>query len=274
MKQKLLVILAIIICFGISGCQSNQNTKAKQTDSKQLAEEAEDAEDSSNYFDVNITFEDQSREEKDENGALLLTITGNLPIVTVEGNDVATEKINAYYKESQKNLEDQIQEYIQYANDDYVNADADRQKYWNGYALGESYQTARVDSSIISIIEDSYEYAGGAHPNSYRTAQNFDTITGELLKLEDIFTDTTKAKEFVNEYLLKLMKDRVEEYGYFEDYENSVGDILTDDTWYLSDEGLVVICNEYIVSPHAAGIQEFVIPYSEFPYLVEQYQKH
>ncbi|OYP01713.1 hypothetical protein CG709_10840, partial [Lachnotalea glycerini] len=199
---------------------------------------------------------------------------GNLPIVTVEGNDVATEKINAYYKESQKNLEDQIQEYIQYANDDYVNADADRQKYWNGYALGESYQTARVDSSIISIIEDSYEYAGGAHPNSYRTAQNFDTITGELLKLEDIFTDTTKAKEFVNEYLLKLMKDRVEEYGYFEDYENSVGDILTDDTWYLSDEGLVVICNEYIVSPHAAGIQEFVIPYSEFPYLVEQYQKH
>ena len=86
-------------------------------------------------------------------------------------------------------------------------------------------------------------------------------------------TDEEKGIAFVNEFLLKKMKESEDELGFFEDYENYVKDILTDQTWYFSDEGFVVISNVYIVSPYAAGIQEYVIPYSQFPYLVEKYQK-
>ena len=68
------------------------------------------------------------------------------------------------------------------------------------------------------------------------------------------------------------MKDEKYEGMFFDDYEKDVPTILDDNTWYLSDEGFVVICNEYIVSPHAAGIMEFTIPYGDFTELSDQYK--
>ena len=44
-------------------------------------------------------------------------------------------------------------------------------------------------------------------------------------------------------------------------------DILTEDTWYFSDQGLVIISNEYIITPHAVGILEFTIPYNELTFI-------
>lgn len=286
-KRKMLIIYGIIFCFSMTGCQSDKYVQVKElitkeqenhTDKGKVIEESKNniaevkMDDIKTNTKIDVTFKDMSRVVKDENGDLILTVTGNLPVVNIEGNPEATNNINVFYEKAKKNEEEMINQYIQYASDNYKIIDGEQLKYWHGYELGTTYTTARVDSSVISIISELFEYAGGAHPNIYRTAQNFDTQTGELLTLNDILTDVSKATEYINNYLLKLMKEQEDTIGYFEDYESYVGDILTNSTWYLSNEGFVVICNEYIVSPHAAGIQEYVIPYEKFPYLVEKYQ--
>lgn len=278
MKSKIIVVLILALSITITACQEKKTvsvekaTKEVITTSETSTNEAQAKKENEKESDVTITYEDKSSESKDKNGNLLLTVTGNIPVIMIKGNQEASDKINAYYKESQNKQNETIKQYIDYAKD-YLSTVGDKElSYWNGYGLGQTYRSARVDNEVISIVEESYEYAGGAHPNTTRSAQNFDTKTGELLTLKDVFTDVEKGIAFVNEYLLKQMKASKEQDGFFEGYESSIKDILTEDTWYLSEEGFVVITNVYIVSPYAAGIKEYVIPYSEFPYLMEKYK--
>lgn len=290
--KRLIVILGVLLSLMLVACQDRQRLEMNQTNANEVIAKDTIKQDeiakkvvtenneyinakknSENNSNISVKFEDRSREERDKNGNLILTVTSNIPVVTISGNEEASQKINAYYLESQKKQEEKIKEYIDYATDHFTLLNTDQVKYWNGYGLGDIYSSKRVDQAVISIVDDTYEYAGGAHPNTTRTAQNFDTQSGNLLTLKDVLTDEEKGREFINEYLLKKMKESEDKVGFFEDYENYVKDILTDQTWYFSDEGFVVISNVYIVSPYAAGIQEYVIPYSEFPYLAEKYQK-
>lgn len=290
--KKQIVTLVILISLLLVACQNRQLLETNQLDTKEILatqpiiqeeivqkvitennEYINDKKSLENNSNISVVFEDRSREERDKKGNLLLTVKSNIPVVTIQGNEEASQKINAYYKESEKKQEEKIKEYIDYATDHFTLLNTDQVEYWNGYGLGDIYSSKRVDQAAISIVDDTYEYAGGAHPNTTRTAQNFDTQSGNLLTLKDVLTDEEKGREFINEYLLKKMKESEDKVGFFEDYENYVKDILTDQTWYFSDEGFVVISNVYIVSPYAAGIQEYVIPYSQFPYLVEKYQK-
>ena len=123
----------------------------------------------------------------------------------------------------------------------------------------------------ISLIRDYYEYTGGAHPNSTRYAENFSTLTGEILTLKDITKNEAEAKKAINAVILK--QTQIAEYKdyLFKGYEKDIPQILTDNTWYFSDEGLVIICNEYIIGPHALGILEFTIPYKEATFLKDNY---
>ncbi|WP_099467573.1 DUF3298 and DUF4163 domain-containing protein [Konateibacter massiliensis] len=283
MKKKAAVAIGVACCVMLGACQDIQTVKVKTTSVEKNAEapntEAAKEEETNakvvyDKSGIKIVMRDKSREVRDKNDNLILTITGNLPVVTIENNSQAAEKINAYLEENQKKLEAEAKEYIAYATDNFTLLNKNQLSYWNGYAIGDTYSIARVDEKVISVIKERYEYAGGAHPNTIRTAQNFDTQTGELLTLETAFTDVNAGTQFINSYLLKKMKETEDTVGFFEDYESSIKDILTDNTWYLSDEGIVIISNVYIVSPYAAGIQEYTIPYDEFPYLKEQYRKN
>ncbi len=46
-----------------------------------------------------------------------------------------------------------------------------------------------------------------------------------------------------------------------EGYESFVSDILREDVFYLNEQGLVVICNPYMVTAYAGGSIEIEVPY-------------
>ena len=48
-----------------------------------------------------------------------------------------------------------------------------------------------------------------------------------------------------------------------DDYESYVDDVMTENTFYLNDKGLVVICNPFMVTGGAAGTIEVEIPYKK-----------
>ncbi len=87
------------------------------------------------------------------------------------------------------------------------------------------------------------------------------------LTLKDITKDECKAREVIHAYILKAVQKEAYKDYLSEDYEAHIKDILTEDTWYFSDQGLVIISNEYIITPHAVGILEFTIPYNELTFI-------
>lgn len=217
--------------------------------------------------------------------------------VTIPGNAEAAEQINQFFADRKAAFADTTEEYRKIAQEDWeeraamsaaqeeaeapgegqetetaADTGAEEAVSWQSYELGVSFCVKRVDERLISIVEDSFEYTGGAHPNSVRVAYNFDTQTGERLKLEDVASDLDEIRTESTQYLGDMFQDEKWQEVLFSDYKNHLEDILTDSTWYTDEEGFHIICNEYIITPHSEGILDFLLPYDEVDVIAEGYK--
>lgn len=227
----------------------------------------------SNNYAVSVELVEQweETERTDENGELLLSLTGNYPVVSVKGNEEAEKKINDYISGLAAEAEEQADTNEGYAIEDKAMRAEEDLGEFSSYGFGSEYITGRADSQVISFRQDIYEYTGGAHPNGYAGGYNFSTETGELLTLKDVVSDEAAAKEFIEQTILNQTKGPEYKDMFFDGYEEFIPDVFSDSAWYFSEEGFVVICNEYILGPHASGIMEFTIPYDQFTLLNEEY---
>ncbi len=221
----------------------------------------------------NVVFEVVEESMKNEEEVMLLEVQGNLPVVTLPGNKIAEEKINTYYKERKQVNEEVASCYFEDAKEDYEGRTEEEREWWNeGYGFGETFTLKRLDDKVMSFENVIYSYTGGAHPGTIKGGESFNVQTGDRLMFSDVVTDEKAAIKYINEMILEQTKDKKYEGYFFEGYEASIKEILTEDTWYLSEEGLVIICNEYLITPHAVGHVDFLIPYADFSYLKEAYR--
>lgn len=162
-----------------------------------------------------------------------------------------------------------VEDAVKWAHEDYSRRG---KANWSSYFMETTYSVRQIDHAVVSLVADAYSYMGGAHGNRIEAALNFDTQTGKRLTLTDVTIDERKATEEIVANLLAQTKQASYKDMLFEGYESSVGDLLTEDTWYLGKDGFHVIGNEYIISPHVAGILDFVIPYKKADFLKEKYR--
>lgn len=248
MKIRIWVMLtAVTMGMLLAGCQKGKN------------------------YAVSVEMTEHAEERYDEDGRLLLSVTGSYPVVSVKGNESAEAKINEYMDHLVAEEEKQADTDEAFAKEDLASRDEEMLEYFNGYGLGSKFTTARADSQVISFRQDVYEYTGGAHPNSGAVGYNFSTETGALLTLQDVVSDEAAARAFIEQTLLGQLKDPKYADMLFDDYADYIGDVLSDTTWYFGEDGFHVIGNEYILGPHSAGILDFVIPYDSFELLNEAY---
>lgn len=220
---------------------------------------------------VEITFDEEIEVNKNSSGIELLESEYRFPVVNIMGNKAASDKINAYYMNVKESFRSYVKELTAYAEEDYKARDQEQLKYWNSYLASAKYEVARADNRILSLVHNNSEYAGGAHPNTTRFTDNFSVQTGEKLAFKDVVRDEAEAREIVTANIIKQTNNPEYKGYFFEDYEKSIPDLITDTTWYLSEEGFVIIANEYIIGPHALGIIEFTIPYKEAGFLKDIY---
>lgn len=139
--------------------------------------------------------------------------------------------------------------------------------------LSQSLKTTRADTSLVCLLEEVYEYSGGAHGMDYRKGVTFDTQSGRQLSLRDISTDyDTFAAEAVKRIVYEL-KEEYEE-ALFTDYEETVRTMWQEETvsWYLDAAGIVIVFEQYSVGPYAMGMAEVCLPYAELePYIKTAY---
>lgn len=227
-------------------------------------QEAETAEAAGNIY---VEMKESVMELKAEDGTVVLKADRTVPVVTISDNEESAAAINEYINNE---FPDYDEEMLEAAKETY--ADLGKEN-WREYASWVTFSQERTDSEVISFTAGYYWDMGGAHPNSGRSGLNFRTADGKKLALEDVMTDQEAATAAINEFLLAETKKEEYEGMFFEGYEESIADILTEDSWYLGEDGFHIIVNEYIISPHAAGILDFVIPYAEAGFLKEEFRK-
>ncbi len=270
-KRLIIALLGAVFVLGACGQQEAPAAEPKaETESAASEQSAETESEEAEEITVRITDESEELKDKDEKDLVLVHYDYQKVEVSIPGNESAASRINGVFEQQIIGNRNTCEQYMEWAKEDKAyRAEGE----WNPYEVGLSYECARADGKVISFVADYYDFTGGAHPNGNRGGLTFDTATGNELTLDKAFKDTEDLKIAFRSFLEEEIKKEEYKERLFSDFEfdtSIVDDIMTDDTWYLSKDGIVFICNEYIIGPHAAGIFTFTLPYKEYGNLLNE----
>lgn len=297
------MVFALAGCSGLSGIElpplpdveAIKAEEAAQAEAEAAAQAAEaeammvaealptESAELANHVIVNISSQKEIYMDPQNETEPILEFSWETPAVYVEGRDDVTAAINehiAAINETYQTGNDYgygtatgLSLLLEMATDNYGYIVSSGEDYLPMlFASDKSVKVPRADEKALSLRYSNYEFTGGAHGNSVDRAYVFDTETGELVTFEMLSADTDALKSFVKDYMLSLYEaDEGEYYSLrvLEDfiYEGTVADafaaLIREGSWYLGDDGLVIFSDLYELGPYAAGMCEFVIPYSE-----------
>lgn len=214
---------------------------------------------------ADIAFETKEDSASAEDGTLLYASLCSYPVVTIEGNESAAEKINAdILAEVDAVFADTAMR--DYAKEDYefLLSNGGSEYGFSNYYHDLDITVTRNDSNVISFLLTDSVYSGGAHGNYSFSGLNYNAKTGDLIS----FADLAENAESFHADTLAFLKDLITTDAYQEILFESAADDLEatlyqDETWYLSTGGLVFFSDPYALGAFAAGKIEFTIPYSD-----------
>jgi len=134
---------------------------------------------------------------------------------------------------------------------------------WETLIDGEvTYQSP----ALTCIAINSYLNTGGAHGNMTISFLNFNSQTGQLLRLDEHIKNKTDFIKLAEKYLNIILQESSNENG-FDNYFFGKDFHLPENIGF-SDDGVILLYNVYEIAPYSEGIIEFTIPYEEaLPYL-------
>ena len=201
-----------------------------------------------------------------------------------DGTEVLVSKSTAYdivYPEAsdaQKAIQKDLEQVVADFHKDSNKQEEDAQTYYQEFLKGGGKKEAftpytfeltckplRADNNVVSILFYSYAYCGGAHGSLATFARNYDAKTGKVLTMEDFGEEvsslvTDNAVKFIN-----AIQDTDDAFFYdkVKSTDESVQSMLETGSFYLSQDGLVLIDGQYLLQPYAAGIVEFTTSYDD-----------
>ena len=123
--------------------------------------------------------------------------------------------------------------------------------------------------SLWSYAMDVYEYTGGAHGNRYLLIQNYDLQTGNAVSEQDLFTDD--YYEPLKSLLLEALIAQTDEAETKKDLRRlgySVDDVVPNENFYVTAEGITYVYNPYEIAPYAMGCIQISLPWDAARHLM------
>lgn len=253
--------------------EDEEATQGEHEDIEEQSGEGEKTEQQSSDI-VKITNETLEDEIKANEDATICAYVADFPVITVKGNQAATDAIAKDLEQrkrdfltASKRMEEEAQWYYESLLED------GEVEGYGGFSNYMGYTIAENNGEILSVIYDNWSYTGGAHGSSLKVAANYSLKTGELLTFDTFFQDKDGAVKSIKENILRQCETPYYQEMLFSEYETNIDDIIKEDYWYFDNAGMHIIANEYVITPYVAGIQEFIIPYSEIPEMKQEYVK-
>ena len=215
-----------------------------------------------NDYVFNGSFSDES-----VTSAPLVSLTITLPSIPAKAD------ITAYYDNVASKLKESAQTYyLDIARGNYQMAQGGS-GIFVPVVIETNYKVARNDGVLFSVVRETYENTGGAHPINTKACDVFRVSDGAKLIFEDVFTvDVAQAESKLTPFIHTLMDEFSAAVGgdaYYDNAKTELFNMWESDDFYLTDDSLVLIWQAYSIAPYAAGIQEFAIPLSSISDIVD-----
>ncbi len=217
--------------------------------------------------DAPVRIDFYTREQSTKNGDDIVLYMRKCiyPVVTIAGNENAADRINA---DIQKRIDsfDTGTSVLDDANQAYQSMRDSREAEFHFYPYFDEliFTAVRADSNVVSFLETSQYYIGGAHGMYYYSGLNYDTRTGERINFADLSANADAFRQDTLAFIHDLAATAAYQgimWGNDADEQQEI--LYQDERWYLSTSGLVLFSNPYELGPFFAGEIEFTIPYSD-----------
>ena len=273
-----------------ASANTEDNVTTEEAGTTETTESAENAEDSGTLRWENISrsadtklklsVTDKELEEASENTDLPFSTRIQYVKVDESGYDALQKALD---KDNADSLELAKEEYSYNALKNMVE---ENESAAVPFALESTVLKKRADDKVVSYLRESYSQLGGAHPSTFFAGKNYDTKTGSELTLQDVVANYDDVYQYVLDELAKNEKQPENENCYFDgyedtvkemfygnsDFESAVTDANSEETglypmpafsvqWYLGDDGLNILFNDYDIAPYAYGPSLVTIPY-------------
>ncbi|MEE0969307.1 MAG: DUF4163 domain-containing protein [Clostridia bacterium] len=275
MKNKIcLIILAVFtVSIMIASCGSEKNTivsvdtefavndtvEYNETEilSQTYNAETEDKVSKDNKESASIEYIKEEIEFYDESGKILL-LTGRIvyPVVSLSESGKAEKKINDYFALQTESYFREADRMLAESKELLENLDTE---YWNTFVYNSEYRTEMIGERYLSFVCRDDTYIGGAHSMPDERGIVFDTQSGDILSLDDMFRDTEEFRSFA----LMNIVPQIDKENMLDGNLENVSGLIDNRTAYFDREGIVFICNVYVLYPYAYGINYFRLPYED-----------
>ncbi len=194
-------------------------------------------------------------------GAVVANASARYPEIGVPGSPRAQQRIN-------RRIRTQLADFYRYVSGplyrraaaDYRYAQANQVPF-HPYEALLSYETALNCGGYLSLFRDRYEYTGGAHGSTVRSADTWRLQDGRRLPLPYFFSDGKDWRERVLSQILEQAdRDMRKNPGvYFDDYRDRIETYFNPANFYLTPRGIAVFFQQYDIAPYSSGIVVFTI---------------
>ena len=273
MKLFPAILLSGLLALTLAGCTAQSTSGGVSA-----AASALDATSNSNSS-IQIKLNRVKDEIKAEDGHVLVSYAYDRPTVVISGNSTAQSAI-------QTSLNALVDKDLTYVKEDlYAIAQGNYQAWGKDappWTSELNLTITRSDDTVISLVADEIQDAGGAHGSDWRSGWNYDTQTGQLLTFPDLGNGfREKATELVSE------QAALEVDSLFDGYQENLSHVVLDGTedaqslygfdatiaptYYMTDESITFISREYELQPYAMGVLEFPTAYSDYGSILKEH---
>lgn len=120
------------------------------------------------------------------------------------------------------------------------------------YSVFSEFEVTYNEDNQLSLVTQIYQYTGGAHGMTAQISLNRNLATGKKLSLDNQY----------HEIILAEINNQIEQESEFYFESTFPVDHFDPESFYLTNDGIVVYYGLYEIAPYSSGIREFLIPWS------------
>lgn len=202
---------------------------------------------------------------RDLDGSVLAKARCTVPEIVDDSEHAGISAINEQLASEQQFFLDWVEENaLEVAREDRAGRQADfiPHEYERWSDVQYNY------NGIFSVLTEDYFDGGGAHPGAFMLVDNFVVETGMRLTLAEVWgLDNEAALDAIYGIVARQIETQrgTDSFGYYEDYADLLAEVFDPEDFVIAPEGLIVFYQPYTISPYAAGIPQFVIPFEQRP---------
>lgn len=246
------------------GSSDTVNVSATDTDTS-ASTDGDAADNTEQSISISIDLQTEENNETVEDGTTIYTSVIVYPVVSIEGNETAAEKINADIQ-TRVDASRKDTMVLDMAKEDYEYTLTEESEYpFLEYESVLDFIVTRADNNVISFAVTYYEFSGGAHGNHTTIGINYSPRTGELIDFSELADDPDSFHADTLAFNLTLADNESYQERLFPETsaEEVESALYADEKWYLSSSGLVFISDPYMLGPYSSGDITFTIPYHD-----------